>query len=113
MGYDSWHPAGCLFDVYGLWVVYDAGSKLEARLSSMIHERDWFWPPARSENLVAIQRLLPEVAIGDADKPVWNSKEGCYSCADTWESIRFKLPKVVWWKLIWFSLAVPQHAFML
>lgn len=32
---------------------------------------------------------------------------------ETWEAPRFKLPTVTWWKIVWFSLAIPRHASML
>jgi hypothetical protein len=51
---DSWHPLGILFEVFGYRVVYDAQSNLEAKLSSVIINGDWFWKPARSDALVEI-----------------------------------------------------------
>lgn len=36
-----------------------------------------------------------------------------YSCKNTWEAIRVKQPKVEWSKLVWFSFAIPHHAFFL
>lgn len=46
--------------------------------------------------------------------PVWNSRgSGTYSCANTWESLRGMNPVVTWWKLVWFSLAIPRHSFLL
>jgi len=70
--YDHWHPAGYLLDTYGFWVVYDVFYLLK---------KDWFWPSARSEDLVAIQSKLPEIILGDTDKSLWNSSRGTYSCA--------------------------------
>lgn len=50
----------------------------------------------------------------EKDQPFWSvSTKGIYNNADTWEAIRVKLPKVVWWKLIWFGLAIPKHFFIL
>jgi len=62
--FDSWHPAGYLFDQYGYRTVYDAGSAIGPKLSSIIRNGEWYWPSARSNNLVEIQSRLPEVAIG-------------------------------------------------
>jgi hypothetical protein len=98
--YDSWHPAGCLFEVYGYQAIYDAGSSTGAKLSSIIREKDWYWLHARSDILVDIQSRLPEVVIGDIDQPVWKSKKGSYSCSKTWETLRYKLPLVAWWKVV-------------
>lgn len=45
---------------------------------------------------------------------IWSlSKKGLYSCAETWDYIRFKCQKASWWRTIWFPLAIPKHAFIL
>jgi hypothetical protein len=38
---------------------------------------------------------------------------GVYNCAETWEDIRHKLQHVEWWRLIWFSMAIPRQVFIL
>jgi hypothetical protein len=40
---------------------------VEAKLSSVIHNGDWFWRPARFEGLVDIQARLPEINLGFVD----------------------------------------------
>jgi hypothetical protein len=80
--YDHWHPARYLLDKYGFQVVYDSGFSKEAKLSSILLEGDWFWRSTRSKDLVAIQSKLPEITIGDTDKPIWHSSRGSYSCAE-------------------------------
>jgi hypothetical protein len=94
-------------------VVYDSGFPLGAKLSIILREGSWHWPFACSEGIVEIQSSLNEVIIGDADLPVWNSSNGIYSCAATWEVLREKKPIVIWWKLVWFSIAIPKHSFIL
>jgi hypothetical protein len=42
-----------------------------------------------------------------------SSKSGKFNTYETWEAIRFKLPAVAWWKIVWFSCAIPKHAFIL
>jgi len=66
-----------------------------------------FGPPARSEVLVNIQSQLPGIAIGTEDVPVWKSRRGIYSCSETWNSLRTKVPEVPWWQIVWFPLAIP------
>ena len=39
---DWWHPMGVLFEKFGFRVVYDAHSTLEAKLSSVIQNGNWF-----------------------------------------------------------------------
>lgn len=52
--------------------------------------------------------------IGESDSPAWViSKKGIYTSRETLEEIRTKKLKVDWWKLIWFSCAIPQYAFVM
>lgn len=52
-----------------------------------------------------IQSKLPIVSIDEIDQPVWSiSKKALYTCAETWELIRYNLPQVDWWNIIWFSM---------
>lgn len=69
---DRWHQDGILYDRYSYRIVYDAGSKVDAKLVSVLKDKSWIWPPARSVELVHIQSQLPLVRIGDVDKPVWS-----------------------------------------
>jgi hypothetical protein len=94
-------------------VVYDAGSNLDAKVSSIIRDGEWFCNGARSNKLVAIQSRLHEVSIGVTDMAIWKSKKGFYSCSETWEFLREKMPTVSWWKSVWFSKAIPRHSFIL
>jgi hypothetical protein len=93
---DVWHPDGCLLEKYGHRAVYDAGSSLGAKLSTVIRNGDWFWPYARSDKLVELQSKLLEVDIGEVDLPVWHSRTGKYACADTWDFLRTRAPRVKW-----------------
>jgi hypothetical protein len=111
--FDHWHPFGYLLDKFAYGVVYDLGFPLGAKLSTILKEGAWHWPFARSEEIVEIQSRLDEVIIGDADLPVWNSSNGVYSCAVMWEVLREKKPPVIWWKLMWFSMAIPKLSFIL
>jgi hypothetical protein len=62
---------------------------------------------------VEIQSRLPEVSIGEVDQPVWGTKSGVFSSAETWEELREKKPEVEWHGVVWFSAAIPKHAFFL
>jgi hypothetical protein len=79
-------------------------------LLSLEMESGTYWPAARSDQLVQIQSRLPESPIGESDQPIWNSKKGLYSCAETWEFFRKKKPLATWFKVVWFPLAIPSHA---
>ena len=48
----------------------------------------------------------------EGDRPIWvPGKTRQYSC-EAWNSIRKGLPKVKWWKLIWFLKTILKHAFI-
>lgn len=94
-------------------MVFDARSKLDAKLSSVLIDGQWHWLPARSEQLVDIQSNLCLVDIGERDQPRWViSKDGKFSCSATWDAIRDKYDLVDWFQLVWFPLAVPKHSFL-
>lgn len=61
---DFWHLDGILSDHYGYRDNYDAGSKFDAKLSSVIRGTNWEWLPARSKYLVNIESKLPLIKIG-------------------------------------------------
>jgi hypothetical protein len=42
---------------------------------------------------VEIQSRLPEVSIGEVDQPVWGTKSGVFSSAETWKELREKKKK--------------------
>jgi hypothetical protein len=104
---------GRLLDRYGHRAMYDAGSNVGARVSSIIRDGDWFWPAVRSDSIVQIQSWLPEVLIGEADQPIWNFKKGIYSYGETWDFLREKKPVIPWFKVVWFPMAIPRYSFML
>jgi hypothetical protein len=97
---DQWHPAGYLLDMYGFRIVYDSGLPLKAKLAAIIKDGDWFWTSARSDALVEIQSQLHKVVLGVVDLPIWDSRNGKYSCADTYGKLREVHPVVNWWRLV-------------
>jgi hypothetical protein len=109
---DNWHPDGVLLDRYGPRIIYEAGSHLNAKLATVIQEKNWYWQAAKSENLVKIQSKLPLVSIDEEDQPIWSiSKSGVFNCADSWNAIRTKYLPATWWKLVWFPEAIPKQVF--
>ena len=75
---DSWHPFGVLLENYGYRVMYDAQSRVDAKLSYVIFNGEWYWGPTRSDDLVEIQSRLHEVRFGLHDKPLWTaSRKRC------------------------------------
>jgi transposase len=63
-------------------VIYDSGIPLYSKLAAIIKDGDWFWPSARSDDLVAIQSQLHDVVLGEDNIPEWDSRDGKYYCTD-------------------------------
>jgi hypothetical protein len=111
---DTWHPLGVLYERFGSRVIYDAHSRLDSRLDTVLSNGIWCWNPARSKELVDIQSRLPEVQLGSVDKPVWTiARKGSYESADTWDFFRDKKFEVDWWHVVWFPFAIPKHSFII
>jgi hypothetical protein len=112
MWLDVWHPDGCLLDKYAPIPIYEAGSSLDAKLSTIICNGEWNWPHARSDRIVDLQSKLPEVEVGTQDQPVWNCKKGEYVCSGTWEAIQMKEFPVKcggnWFGILWLYLVTPS-----
>ena len=70
---DFWHPAGILLEKYGYRAIYFSQNSVKAKLSSIIHNGDLFWRPARFEALAEIQARLVEISLGSSDKPIWTA----------------------------------------
>jgi hypothetical protein len=97
MWLDWWHPDRIIYKRFSHRVVYDAGSKVEAKLSSVLNDKVWSWQPARSYQLVNFQSKLPMVRIGVVDQLIWVlSKKGTYTSSETWNAICSKLSKFNW-----------------
>jgi hypothetical protein len=85
-------------------LIYDSGFPINSRLHTIIKEGNWYWPAARSDDLVAIQSQLHDVEIGVDDMPIWDSSDGKYSCADAWRKLRTVYPIFKWWNFFFFSM---------
>jgi hypothetical protein len=91
-----------LYEKYGHRVIYDAHSKLEARLYSVIKDGLGNLRPTHFDQIVNIQSKMSFVPFGDKDIPHWSaSKNGMYYCSHTWDSICVKQQIVDWWSLVW------------
>ena len=50
------------------------------------------------------------------DKVLWinkKNKEVVFTVKEAWKALRLDSPKVIWYKLIWFTQCIPRHAFVL
>jgi hypothetical protein len=63
---------------------------------------------------VQIHNKLTDVNIGCEDTPICNcAKNEKYTYSETSEAIRNRLHVIPWWKLVWLTLAILCHSFIL
>lgn len=62
------HPLGILYEKFGHRVMYDAGGRMDDKVSKVLINGNWRWKAARSDDLVAIQSHLPMVELGENDQ---------------------------------------------
>ncbi|GJZ97460.1 RNA-directed DNA polymerase, eukaryota, reverse transcriptase zinc-binding domain protein [Tanacetum coccineum] len=78
--------------------VYEAGLALDCKLCDIIDNGVWLWPDSWRK-----------------DKVLWKSnhgKVGKFSISVAWSELLVSKPKVLWYKLVWFSQNIPRHAFI-
>ena len=65
--YDNWHLDDHLYSKYGHGAVYDAANFATAKLSAIISHQTWSWLPARSEDILSMQIVLPKFVNCELD----------------------------------------------
>lgn len=90
------------------------GIPITTRLSSVIINSQWSWPPIRSvaaaEIIEKASLILPE---GGEDVAIWQpSKSSTFTVSSASNALRTSSPKVSWASLIWFKRAIPKHCFI-
>lgn len=78
----------------------------------MIHDNEWAWPPARSDQLVNIEAAPSAISCSEFPFRVVfeGSSSGTFRQADAWALVRNKKQQVPWNRLIWFNLNVLKLA---
>ena len=93
--HDYLHPDGILYLKYGHRIVYDAASRIDARVASVLKDKEWHWRPARSKEMVSIHSKLGLIDLRVEDRVVWTaSNSRKFNCAATWSELRVKESEV-------------------
>lgn len=108
--YDPWHPRGPLLKYYGSTILYGSGSSLHAKLSTIIDDDLWDWPTARSRLHLGLQSFLSTVVpAGGSDVAYWLGSN-TFRSSRTLQWLRRKVPRVPWFRLVWFTECIPKHS---
>lgn len=57
---DNWHPIGSLVNHFGPRIIYDAGSREQARLNEYIVNNSWCMPAAVSRDILTMNCYMPD-----------------------------------------------------
>ena len=55
--HDNWHPIGTLSLEFGYRVIYDAASKPEAKVESVLRDKVWIWKPAKVSYILCVSNI--------------------------------------------------------
>lgn len=101
---------------YGDRIRYDAGSRREALVDTILSNGDWRPGPAASHDLMTVWGALPSVEVlqsNENDIVVWkDSTDGLFSLKTAWETIRAHENKVDWYAVVWFANNISKHSFL-
>lgn len=105
-------PLGVPYNRFGHQELHSAASTVNAKMSSMLKDGQWYWQPARSNDLVSIQVGSLHIRPGQSDPVRWLPSSNIFSCKSTWEAIQVKHQKEEWANLIWCKGKILKHAFV-
>jgi ribonuclease HI len=115
--YDNWHPNGVLDIQFHDAIRIALGISKVAKVSSFIVNEEWFLPTTRCLQIRAAWQQcqdLYRLPTSEEDCVVWTpNSRGNFSSKSAWEVLRFKYSQCTWFKVAWFSSAIPRHAFLL
>ncbi|KAL2247302.1 UNVERIFIED_CONTAM: hypothetical protein Sindi_2582500 [Sesamum indicum] len=108
---DPWHYLGPLS------VTFPRGPRLlrieeSARLSTVISEGEWQWPPITDFECLEITHGLPTIHGGE-DRIIWRFDQGKPTTQTLYRLFDPPGPKVGWASLLSGSLKIPRHLFIL
>ena len=87
-------------------IIYDSMLPRNAKVSSIIHNGTWRWPPTNSPDLLTLKQteMSPDPGCSSLDVIRWKpSPSGTFTTQSTWKALRVPKPAFTWHKLVWFS----------
>lgn len=118
--HDYWTDLGPLILAIGNRGPRDLRINLEAPVSSVVVNSEWFLPPARFEEAMTLQIVLstmvPPQPNRGPDVYLWHNGADHFvpkfSSKAIWHRIRETSPEVPWFDLVWFKEEIPRCSFV-
>ena len=110
----NWAPEGCILALQAA-----SNSRLgiskTATIASLCRNGSWCLPPARSDAMLELYVYITTIELTDReDYYEWEIQgkiSTVFSTGDIYTYLRGDIQNLIWTKLIWFSRAIPRHAF--
>jgi mannosylglycoprotein endo-beta-mannosidase len=113
--YDYWLPEGTRFiDAHPLRTLTSTGLPWNARVSAIIHGRQWQFPRDATSLQASWNSILFYPNPSSEDTYKWTGHpSGKFSIASAWELLRARRPSNNMHQLLWFAGHIPRHSFIL
>ncbi|KAL2239613.1 UNVERIFIED_CONTAM: hypothetical protein Sindi_0602500 [Sesamum indicum] len=108
---DPWHPLGPLIDRFPRAPLL-LGVDFSTKLSTIIDEGAWQWPPFTDSECLEILHTLPHIHGGE-DRIIWRFQSGKPTTQALIRLFDPPGPKVGWVSLLSGSCKIPRHTFIL
>ncbi|KAL7612797.1 uncharacterized protein LOC128132456 [Lactuca sativa] len=115
--YDNWHAVGPLINIIteDERNIHRLPNDLTVHQFCSNHSSGWPWGWGVRFPNIHLQGL-PNLQINKYDGVYWRDLEGRsveFSPTQVWKDTKIASPVVLWYKVVWFKLNIPSHAFIL
>ncbi|PWA41355.1 reverse transcriptase zinc-binding domain-containing protein [Artemisia annua] len=116
MWYDNWSEMGPLIQYITYRDIYDARLPLNIKVSDIMQNGKWKWPQDWYDKFPLITSIEdPTIQNDYNDIVVWiskNEEKVRFSVKTATIDLGTEVPRVRWWRLIWYAQCIPKHSFI-
>ncbi|GJU29250.1 receptor-like protein kinase 2 [Tanacetum coccineum] len=115
--YDTWCDHRPLIRSISPRDIHREGFDLSSNVANLVVNNEWRWPQSWIiKTPIIIQILAPNLEALTQDTFRWRDRNGLFvefSTRHAWEALRPHGNEVHWFRIVWFSHAIPRHSFHL
>ncbi|GJU31412.1 hypothetical protein Tco_1175001 [Tanacetum coccineum] len=117
MWYDRWCSISPIANVVSARDIHHARFSLDSKVTDLISNNTWIWPVEWGMKYpILLSVTVPSLDANVRDVLEWRNSMGIarpFSVSLVWNCIRPMHEDVDWCEIVWFSHAIPRHAFHL
>ncbi|XP_071727488.1 uncharacterized protein [Rutidosis leptorrhynchoides] len=114
--FDKWCDTGPLSLFITPRIIHQAGFDMYTTVSDIVHNNTWCWPAQWEVWFPQLANINPPIFSNEKDVILWEDNSGHtreFSIRAVWEHVRHRADEVTWVSVVWFSLSIPKHAFVM